>query len=838
MDVKIINHTHWDREWYKSADEFKFRLRDGINHLVDMFENGEIEKFFLDGQTVMLEDYQGVVSQKRYSKLLNLIREKKIEVGPWYVLADEFLVSGESLVRNLKYGIEMSKEVGSRCDLGYLPDTFGHISQMPQLLKKSGIHYALIFRGTLSDRVKNEWEGADGTKLFTFVLPSPTGYFQPELLSTNYVEQFEKLISSNQELFKDEEIFILNGADHIFPAKNLQERKAKILESLDMKISEVLPSELIDSSSFQGRVGKISGEQRNNEKAYILPGVTSARNYLKRQNQEAEDLLTHELELLDVYTKGYFELTEYLDYLWKTLLKNHPHDSICGCSTDFVHREMEVRSEQIFSGGRQMKETTLLRTYDVKFDGFNNKLFVLSPTPYEETKFIKAEILVPVKEDLGSIELFEGERKLSFDIVKREAVERLLVHQEYLNYHDFFAYEVVFNLSFNGFEERVVVIKPVAFEKRVSIKKSAVKSIENKSYQVNVNEHGFLDLYCKAQNRWFRNLNKLVSSLDRGDEYNYSAPEVDKISMANLVNVERSVGVSFSRLRLTYELVQPEGYDFLREVPSDREVKSKIVQTLTLSEGYQGIHCHITVDNKAKNHRLLLKFPLGERIEYTHGDSAFDIVKREISDEAVEFVSKGKETPVTEFPALSAIKAGKLILTHRGLLEYSVEDSSNLCLTLLRCVGDLSRRDLASRNGGAGPSIETPEAQILRCESFEFMLSFLLPKSEMVNVAKSWRVHSLMVQASGKTFDVNKILKLSNRSIVLSALKRCEEGMVARLFNASTQSQEVELELFQEFKSVEKVTLLEEFESTVLMQGSRVKLKLAPKEIVTLKFSN
>src|SRR5688572_26198246 len=101
FDVHVVSHTHWDREWYQPFARFRQRLVALIDELLDA--PPERSAFLLDGQAVLLEDYLAV-RPDRGDELRRLLDRGTLEAGPWFVLADEMLTSGEALVRNLLAG--------------------------------------------------------------------------------------------------------------------------------------------------------------------------------------------------------------------------------------------------------------------------------------------------------------------------------------------------------------------------------------------------------------------------------------------------------------------------------------------------------------------------------------------------------------------------------------------------------------------------------------------------------------------------------------------------------------------------------------------------------------
>ena len=137
--VYVVSHTHWDREWYKPYHQFRIDLSRIIKGILDTLENDEhFKHFLLDGQSIVLEDYLEIHPEDE-SRIEKLVMEGSLSVGPWYILPDEFLVSAEATVRNLIYGHRVAGRMGRVQKVGYMPDSFGHIAQMPQILKQVGI---------------------------------------------------------------------------------------------------------------------------------------------------------------------------------------------------------------------------------------------------------------------------------------------------------------------------------------------------------------------------------------------------------------------------------------------------------------------------------------------------------------------------------------------------------------------------------------------------------------------------------------------------------------------------------------------------------------------------
>lgn len=351
----LIPHTHWDREWYLSFEVFRHRLVRLLDKLMDTMESDPAYRLFhLDGQTIPLEDYEQIKGPSE--RLRRLVRDNRLRIGPWYILPDEFLVSGECLIRNLERGLGICREYGvDPVRVGYLPDMFGHIQEMPQILAGFGLNRALMWRGITSDVTEREfiWEAPDGSQVFTVFLP--LGYGPAAGLPQNtelLIERLKDLVTVlGSEDYRndggDKVVVLLNGTDHA-------EAQTHLPQALDA-VTRIKPEwswEFGDIETWIASLAKKGapqvvhqGELRCADRTLILPSVASARLYLKKLDFTASAGLTRYAEPLCALglSLGGPDCAGFLDYAWKLLLQNHPHDSICGCSIDEVHDEMEVR---------------------------------------------------------------------------------------------------------------------------------------------------------------------------------------------------------------------------------------------------------------------------------------------------------------------------------------------------------------------------------------------------------------------------------------------------------------------------------------------------------------
>ena len=216
----VVNHTHWDREWYMPFQRYRVLLVDAVNLLLDTLDHqADYGGFLLDGQTVVAEDYLEVCPERR-DELAGYIQSGRVTLGPWYVLPDEFIPSGESLVRNLLLGRRQMEALGAPAGrVGYLPDTFGHPAQLPQILAGFDLDSMVIFRGVQVDTSEFLWEAPDGTRLLTIYLPG--GYYNGmELARAPQLWLEERLPAMLEQLTRfatTPAVLIMNGCDHFKP---------------------------------------------------------------------------------------------------------------------------------------------------------------------------------------------------------------------------------------------------------------------------------------------------------------------------------------------------------------------------------------------------------------------------------------------------------------------------------------------------------------------------------------------------------------------------------------------------------------------------------------------
>lgn len=352
----VIPHTHWDREWYRTHEEFRVRLVALVDRVLATLESDrEFRHFTLDGQTIVVDDYLAVRPDQR-ERIEKLVRDGRLLVGPWYVLPDEWLVSGEALIRNLRLGLARAEALGGAMRLGYVPDQFGHVGQLPQIFRRFGLESAALWRGVGSDVGESGfwWEAPDGTRVFTLYLATSYGNAANLPLEAEALAgRLGRALAQLRPFVRGSTYCLMNGSDHLLPQPGLPAALAAAVPRLgDGAEFEIgtLPIAVARVREEQGEAAPVHrGELRSGLRAPLLPGCASARQWQKQRDRANDTLLTRVLEPLAAWAGrlGASIDRALLAFTWGIALENHPHDSICGCSIDAVHAQMETRFDRV-----------------------------------------------------------------------------------------------------------------------------------------------------------------------------------------------------------------------------------------------------------------------------------------------------------------------------------------------------------------------------------------------------------------------------------------------------------------------------------------------------------
>lgn len=430
MKKKVIAylHTHWDREWYREFEVFRLRLLRVFDTVLDMLEQNKIPSFYFDGQVAALLDYLKLRPEKE-NLIRKFIAEKKLFIGPFYCLVDEFLTDRICFEKNLEIGLKIAKDFGCEDFIGYLADTFGHSKNVPHVLKDFDIDKAIVWRGVGDLPSEFIFNGVNTVNLVR-------GYFMDIFSADISIQEKAGWLQKDLDMIAEKSsdyLLLPIGADHLGIEPDIAEQIRKVNEILtDYEIVLGSPFDYFENVEFNTEWNE---ELRDNSKTFILPGSYSARTKLKQYNTKCSYMLNQADKLQKFYGSNYDSVIE---YAYKLLLKNQAHDGICGCSTDAVHRENITRYEKILQIANTIIEelrleynfeTPLmlsakpLRGYDIvnTKQGFENSLLYNTqkiPVTEDYTTIYtlrkKSEKLTNIKIELRDGKLFANDVEIIF----------------------------------------------------------------------------------------------------------------------------------------------------------------------------------------------------------------------------------------------------------------------------------------------------------------------------------------------------------------------------------------------------------------------------------------
>lgn len=705
----VYLHTHWDREWYQSFRMYQVRLAEVVDAILDRLESGIFPCFMLDGQTVLLDDYLELRPERK-TQLEKLIHSGTLRIGPWYVMPDEFLVSGESLIRNLKHGILSSKAYGQADSFcGYLPDTFGHSADIPTVLSQFGIHNAIVWRGVNPKTAEFMWESPSGDQVLGYYLAD--GYFQmmmhqydsdPDLAEIGKQGALNRLIDKLSNRASLQEYLVPIGGDHLGPLdKDGMSRLQEYLPNLKIET----PERFIERVNPQNIKTKIAGELTNNDEAFLLPGVYSSRVYLKKSNRILEHALARKWEPLQamalVLSKEVLYPNE-LQTAWKTLLLNHPHDSICGCSVDSVHQHNEVRFEEVknlYDGITPRLQNKLVQSLEQpasksKSEKSQDCYLVLNTLerPFSGVVSVEADASEKLPQSNGKITILEDGYMTDFMQVP-------LSHKKIERQTGWVWVDDIPSLGIQSVDKKKIKKLPENKYAKLVDK----QTIENNLLVLTVDPAGVISVQVKQTGIQYIGLHQFRDIAHQGDSYNTAPVPGAPVGQAVLKKAKPwQKGPLVAGLWLTYQIG-----------------KWQIETRVWLEADNPQVFFETTYENHAPDHCLQVGFDTGNPIFTVMAESHFSMVERTYDPnyDITQYMPAAawKELKTNTGPIQRFVTTNDQAFFTEGISEYEVA-GSKLYLTLLRAFGAISSPDTGVRGAQAGPPFETPEGQCIHRE--------------------------------------------------------------------------------------------------------------------------
>ncbi len=890
----LVSHTHWDRAWYCTFQEYRLRLVKLVDKLLDILrERPDFRVFMLDGQMSVLEDYLEA-RPGQAAELKALCRSGRIQVGPWYVLADEFLVSPEALIRNLQVGRRMGQDFGGVMSIGYVPDGFGHIAQLPQILRGFGIDNAFFWRGMgqEGDQLGTEftWCAPDGSAVTTILMPwgyhnvTNLGYgihwgdvsqmaFNMELAQ----EKIERAIQKLTPMANTDALLLMNGIDHAEPEPRIPDIIAEANRRLpDVTLTQgTLADHLARVRASGVTLPEFEGEFRWGRYSEILQGVYSTRIHLKQQNHAGETLLEKYVE--PVTALAWLAGADVMDgtpdmvnLAWHWLLLNHPHDDIYGSGIDEVHHEMLYRfsqSKQIGDALVRDNLRLLARQVDCSAqDG--TPIIAFNPLGWERREIVTADVHFE----------FDDPTADNFQLVN--AAGEVIPHQVISDRTDFWMevlkpnrkrrVHVLFPAAVPACGYTTVFAQPTTSTNAPATDLQAhPRGGENQYLSFTIADDGGLTVTDKATGQTYSNLGHFYDAEDTGDEYTY-CPFPDGSHIITTAGHPARITATESgpcrlAFRLEWELAIPVGLTDDRQRRSEETTTLPITSDIYLYANQPGLYIHTRITNQAGHHKLTVNFPSGIRAEQAYVDESFMVASRDLKlPDSTGWVED--PTPLMHQRAFTDLSDGQrgLAVLNQGLPSVEVYEDGTIALTLLRAVDWLSRDDLWVRRIAAGPLVPTPGAQCYGDYSYDYTIlphaggwqnvyaaayaynapvlarrADTHPGLELreMNITRDdpSRVTKIEWPREGVLPDTFSFIRLDRPELILSAVYRSGNSLIVRCYNVSRQPVEATLRAGLPVVAAYRVNMAEEYLETLPVDEGRIRFTARGGEVITLK---
>jgi alpha-mannosidase/mannosylglycerate hydrolase len=736
----VVPHTHWDREWYERFEAYRARLVPMVSRLLDLLERDpEFRSFTFDGQTIAVEDYLEKRPAER-PRVRALVRADRLLVGPWHVLADLLLVSGESIVRNLQEGMRVAGELGRAARVAYVADPFGHPAQLPQILRGFGYDTYVFARG-MGDEGEDvgaefRWESPSGDTVraahlvahYSSGLPLVgPGDETAAALRRRVGSRTARMLDRVTPYANGDAVLFMVGDDHVEAYARLPEAVSAMraaFPNLDARIASLEEF----AAAMPVPAHTVSGEIVRGRYRPILRGVNSTRVWIKQENVACERLLLERCEPLDALTGG--SARDELQRLWRTLLENHPHDSICGCSIDAVHDlDMAPRFAFVRERGEALAGGLVAR---IAGQGETPMIWSALPWPRDAVVDVDGRPTRVRSAGLG-----------------------------------------------------LAPAAPVGGGGPTALGDGV---LENEHLRVEVATDASFVIVDRATGERTGRQNTLVSEGDRGDEYTYSyaGPTTSSRGLGG-VRVATAAG-DRATVRVEIVLRLPAGLRDDRLARAPDLVDCPVRAEISLDAGARRVDVALTVDNRARDHRLRALFETGTRALTHLAGAAFALLERPTRLQ----VRRGWIEPaiadacVHDVVAVTGATKG-LAIGVDGLREYSaLHDGATIAVTLLRAVGFLSRDDLPERRGHAGPELATPSAQCIGERTYRYTvipLGGAIDASGATRIVREWLSPPWLVRGDGAARTFVSFVD-TETPVVLSSLRAGPDGaLVLRLAN-------------------------------------------------------
>ncbi|MGM0165578.1 mannosylglycerate hydrolase [Enterococcus sp. AZ135] len=874
--VHVVPHSHWDREWYFTTSRSKVYLMHDLKKVLEQLENdGPYNSFILDGQASLLDDYLKWRPQDR-TRIEKLVQQGKLIIGPWYTQTDQLVISGESIVRNMLYGMKICEAFGDYMNVGYVPDSFGQAASMPQIYREFGISDTMFWRGVSDDDVAHteyKWRGEDGSVVNVYQIPS--GYYIGGAIPERKADLAEFL---HQEPFKTtwgrsstDQVYFPNGFDQAPVRENLPELVEQMnglyQGEYELQFSTI-ENYIAAVKERHSELAEIAGELINGKLMRIHKTIFSSRSDLKALNTLIQHYLVNVMEpvLTMAMQMGFEYPVETVKEIWKLMFENAAHDSIGSCVSDTTNEDVYMRYKQARDISMNLVELTLRQistainnpqAQEITFTLFNT---------YETVRdgVVEAEVYLP-QEEFAILD--QAGNSLSYTILEMiDQTEYVLNQGNVLNsVKEIYLPEKVYKAKVAiettevpsvGYTQVTIDLKG---DSSSPLQEWSSNTVENAYYRMTINKNGSLDILDKTNDVLYKNQGIIEENGDDGDSFNYSPPEKDwVISSADFVpEITIKQSDIYQSVRLNFLLKVPK--DLAERAEKKASAELPITLEIALKKQSPIIDFNLTVENQqVDSHRVCVLFDTGIASKFSIADQQFGTLQRPVVFEkemALWEANKEQwnEQPIAIETCQSFVglfdEAHGVAVIPKGVREYEIvgEGFDTIRLTIFRTYGFMGKENLMYRPGRAsGESvIATPDAQCHKTMSFDFSVAYFAEGFDQANVAQLAKqavtpievyqyaefLNSRLIFTLGdvvQTLPASFSLFTIDGNLTLSILKKAEDrsGYILRLYNGRLREEgRATITFHHSIKMAEKVDLKEKTKEPLSINNDTIELE-------------
>ncbi|HOV75346.1 MAG TPA: glycoside hydrolase family 38 C-terminal domain-containing protein [Candidatus Hydrogenedentes bacterium] len=818
--------THWDREWYEPFQEFRMWLVELIDELMDLMDRDpEYKCFHLDGQAVVLQDYLEIRPERR-DRLVSFLKSKRLLAGPWYDLPDEWLISGESYVRNLAMGMRVCRSLGFEpMRFAYTPDQFGHIAALPTIMNGFGLRAGICWRGTQDENYPAHfvWIGPDGSRMVTNKLRDCGSYgpfdfaVRGRLKREEYPTEaiagyFEPYFKSESERAQAPIVLLLDAIDHQRPDPKmpwlLDELKKRFpdVEFSWTTLEEYGREMLAHEAQLPERTGELREPARAADRGgqYLIVHVLSSRYPIKERNDRCQALLEKWVEPYAAFQAmaGCVPIMRYVDKAWEYLLRNHPHDSIGGCSIDQVHRDMQYRFDQceLIGDGVLRRAMALVGQASDAPDAWPN-VVVHNPLPFARSGVF--EVAVPFRADwpkkyvdgLATAEICNkfalvdadgGRIPFQLSRIERGVELKAINSMGRKATHGGDVYHLAVEMTLPPCGYAGFCVEPTDEGTRnAGSCMTGVLSASTGLVGFTLHPNGLACLTHEASGVAFDGLFLYEDCGDSGDGWTRGRLIDDIIfrspgsRVTTAVDEDGALRTVF-RAERVFELPRMMERGIYRR--SGERVELRVTDRIYVEKGASCVRVRTRIENTCMDHRFRVLFPTHLDTDVSFAETPFAVVERPVAAPPESAAWQERVNPEKAFTSFFGVKTetgGLAVLAPFGLHEYEAAETPDrsLALTLFR-----------STFKTVGTPGE-PDGELLGPLEFEYLLYpfagvFDAPEAlRLVACAQAGvRTHSAAELPAPRSF-----LRVESLKAVATAIKPAFDGrgIVVRLWNPS-----------------------------------------------------